>query len=231
MEHQQRLLISTAAIGTPLAAYLVIGNFTAAGNTYSLATSLDTLIPFSLGWVLPYIYMYVSSVAPVCAIKDRRLLIRWAAAVALMYVVATPIWVFYPVSVPRAPLLGDDYYSYLLTIIQTLDPPTNCFPSMHVAVATLGALVVRRVDKIVGSILLATVLPIWYSTVAVQQHWVVDGAAGLLLAVCTYLLVYRRVDLPPEARERLPRVVHLAWVALLVSALAGLYGMWLLGIH
>ena len=148
-----------------------------------------------------------------------------------MYIVATPIWVFYPVSVPRVPLPGDDYYSYLLTIIQTLDPPTNCFPSMHVAVATLGALVVRRVDKIVGSILLATVLPIWYSTVAVQQHWIVDGAAGLLLAVCTYLLVYRRVDLPPEARERLPRVAHLAWVALLVSALAGLYGMWLLGIH
>mgnify|MGYP003662099408 CR=1 FL=1 len=175
--------------------------------------------------------MYVSSVAPVCAIKDRRLLIRWAAAVALMYVVATPIWVFYPVSVPRAPLLGDDYYSYLLTIIQTLDPPTNCFPSMHVAVATLGALVVRRVDKIVGSILLATVLPIWYSTVAVQQHWVVDGAAGLLLAVCTYLLVYRGTGLLPETRERLPRVAHLAWVALLLSALIGLRLMWALGIH
>ena len=229
MEHQERLLISTAAIGTPLAAYLVIGNFTAAGNTYSLATSLDTLIPFSLGWVLPYIYMYVSSVAPVCAIKDRRLLIRWAAAVALMYVVATPIWVFYPVSVPRAALLGDDYYSYLLTIIQTLDPPTNCFPSMHVAVATLGGLVVRRVDKIVGSILLATVLPIWYSTVAVQQHWVIDGAAGLLLAFGSYLVIYKWADLPSASSMRLPRVLHLAWLALLGGALLALWTMWALG--
>jgi len=231
LEHQQRLLISTAAIGTPLAAYLVIGNYTAAGTSYQLATTFDALVPFSLGWVLPYIYMYVSSVAPVCAIKDRRLLIRWAAAVALMYVVATPIWVFYPVSVPRAPLLGYDYYSYLLTIIQTLDPPTNCFPSMHVAVATLGALVVHRVDKIVGSILLATVVPIWYSTVAVQQHWVVDGAAGLLLAVGSYIVIYRVADLPPESFERLPRVMHLAWVALLVGALVGLRLIWALGIH
>lgn len=230
MEHQQRLLISTAAIGTPLAAYLVIGNYTAAGHSHYLSTGLDSLVPLSLVWVLPYIYMYVSSVAPACAIADRRLLIRWAAAVALMYIIAAPIWVFYPVSVPRAALLGDDYYSYLLGIIQILDPPTNCFPSMHVAVATLGALVVRRVDKIIGTILLTTVFPIWYSTVAVQQHWVVDGAAGLLLGVGAYVGVYKISSLPVDSSDRLPRIAHLAWVGLLVISLFVLRGMWSLEI-
>lgn len=231
MEHQQRLLISIAAIGTPLAVYLVIGNHTVTGNTYQLATTFDALVPFSLAWILPYIYMYVASVAPVCAVKDRRLLIRWAVAVGIMYVVAAPIWVFYPVSVPREPLLGNDYYSYLLTIIQTLDPPTNCFPSMHVAVATLGALVVHRVDKIVGSILLATVPAIWYSTVAVQQHWIVDGGAGLILASCAYFIVYKNADKTIESHERLPRVAHLLWLSLLTGALVGFYIMWALENH
>ena len=175
--------------------------------------------------------MYVSSVAPACAIADRRLLIRWAAAVALMYIVAAPIWVLYPVSVPRADLLGNDYYSYLLGIIQILDPPTNCFPSMHVAVATLGALVVYRVDKIIGTVLLATVLPIWYSTVAVRQHWAVDGAAGLLLGATAYCVVYKMMVVPPVASDRLPRVAHLAWVGLLFISLLVLYGMWALGIQ
>ena len=231
MEHQQRLLISASAIVTPLAAYLVVGNLTATGTTYQLTGELDSLIPFCLPWVIPYIYMYVSSVAPACAIADRRLLVRWALAVTLMYAIAIPIWVLYPVTVPRVAVLGSDYYSYLLRLIQTLDPPTNCFPSMHVAVATLGALVVRRVDKIVGTILLATVLPIWYSTVAVQQHWVVDGGAGLLLGVSSYLIVYGKIELPAEAFERLPRSAHLVWVGVLIIALMVLRVMWSLRIH
>lgn len=230
MRIEERVGISAAAIGIPLSAYLLIGNQTALGEAYTLATTADSFIPFGAVWVVPYIYMYISASAPAFAVEDRRVLIRWAATVALMYMLAAPIWIMYPVTVPRPIHLGEDYFSYLLNLIQALDPPTNCFPSMHVAVATVAGLVVRRVDKTIGTILLLSVLPIWYSTVAVGQHWIVDGGAGLVLALSSFTIVYGWKPLPISAFERIPRFAHLMWLGLLLSALASLSLMWKLGL-
>ena len=167
--------------------------------------------------------MYVMSMAPAFAIEDRRLLKRWMITVATMYVVATPIWILYPVEVPREYLPPVDYYSYLIFLIQSVDPSTNCFPSMHVAVATVAGLVIWRIDKIVGTLLLLSAFPIWYSTVAVGQHWIVDGAAGFILAWCSYMIVFYINPLPKTAFTKMPRVGHLLWIGFLILSLAALW--------
>jgi len=230
LQIEERFGIAIAAVGVPLAAYLLIGYFTAGGQTYTLVTWYDSLVPLAPAWVIPYIYMYISAAAPAFAVEDVRVLKRWALTVALMYLLAAPIWIFYPVAVPRTFHGGEDYFSYLLGLIQALDPPTNCFPSMHVAVATVAALVVRRVDRLVGTILLGSVFPIWYSTVAVGQHWIVDGAAGLALALVAYGVVYKINPLPVGAFGGVPRYAHLLWAGVLFFALVGLGGMWMIGI-
>ena len=70
---------------------------------------------------------------------------------------------------------------------------------MHVAVATLSGLLIRDVDKPVGSALLMLMPFIWYATMALDQHWLLDGLVGFLFAVSSYL-VTRRPSLCPRRR-------------------------------
>lgn len=55
-----------------------------------------------------------------------------------------------PVTVPRQSVPVTGYWTFALDILRSIDPPVNCLPSMHVAVATLAGLLIRRADGLVG---------------------------------------------------------------------------------
>jgi membrane-associated phospholipid phosphatase len=67
-----------------------------------------------------------------------------------------------------------------------IDPPFNTFPSLHVSLATLATLVVWQHNPRLGRwmALGATVLTL--STFLVKQHFIIDAAGGVAVAVLWY---------------------------------------------
>ncbi len=210
--------------------YLWVGRWMA-GRTdvtlHQLPTFIDAWAPFWPSWTVIYLWMMPQAIAPASVITDRVVLLRSFAAYLTMYAVGMCFWVGYPVTVPRTPVPVEDLFTYGVAFMRWADPPVNCFPSMHVADATLAALVVWRHDRLVGRALLAATPLVWWSTITLDQHWFVDGLAGLLLAIAADRLWLAR--LPAERFRRLPRAWHLTWIGLFVAAFLAIASGWWLG--
>lgn len=172
--------------------YGSIGVMTASAGADArvLPLPIDAWVPLTPVATLAYVALYPLVLTPLFLAEDRRLLVRGAAAYLLMVAISAPVWVLMPVTVPRAPVPVEDLYTWGLWVIRAVDPPTNCFPSMHVAESFCAAFVVGRCDKRIGRGMLGLAMLIWWSTMAVDQHWFVDGAAGLLVAVLVDQVVF-----------------------------------------
>jgi membrane-associated phospholipid phosphatase len=197
-----------------------------------LPTWIDDAVPFTPFGVLPYAWIFPQAIAPLAFIQDRRVLARTALAYVLMISVGIPFWVFLAVTVPRVPLVGDDLWTWGVGVVRWVDPPTNCFPSMHVAESFLSALLVRRLDRPMGNLLLGLAFAVWWSTVAIGQHWFLDGVAGAFLAVAANHLVFAIRPLPTEVwrseggRARFGWIAAVFGVAVLAAAAVWASGQW-----
>ncbi|WNG57717.1 phosphatase PAP2 family protein [Archangium gephyra] len=78
--------------------------------------------------------------------------------------------------------------------------PASCLPNLHVAAAFVSAFAV--VGERRAPLLVAWAALIWGSTLTTRQHYVVDGVAGLLLALAVWALFYAR----PKDREQRVRL-------------------------
>jgi membrane-associated phospholipid phosphatase len=93
-------------------------------------------------------------------------------------------FVFFPVAIPQAwreHPLDHGMSGQLLQIVRRLDAPSNCFPSMHVSVATLTALHLVRICPATGPWIAAFPILVAVSAVYVKQHFVSDLLPGALL--------------------------------------------------
>ena len=207
--------------------YGAVGVYTARGPFYQLETALDRAVPMTPAWVLVYLMIFFQAAAPLASVRDTRVLRRAIGAYLTLYATALPLWLWFPVTVPRPPLPITDLWTYGVALTRFIDPPSNCMPSMHVALSVMAALVVRRIDVVMGRVLLASAALVTWSTVALEQHWVADGLVAILLALIADHLWFRRSPLPPEALSRLPRVWHATWIGTYaVVALVLMSGWW-----
>lgn len=225
----ERVLLTLSFMLGLMALYLVIGWLHADDpGSLLLPTRIDDWVPFSLAWLPLYLFMLPMSWAPACTFVDRRCLKRWIYSALLMYLPAAPLWIWWPVTVPRDPVEIEGYWTFTLWLMRGLDPPVNCLPSMHVAVATLAGLLIRRADPVVGRRLLVLMPFIWYSTMALDQHWFVDGLVGMLLAVVVEQITHRWMDIPDSAQVALDRRWHWAWMGPYCAVIGGVWIYWLL---
>jgi len=217
------ILLSLMLVVTGI--YLLVGVLATESPVYYTADlPFDHLIKLSAPWLIVYFFMYFQILAPASAVKDQRVLVRMCWAYILMYAVAVPIWLWLPVTVPRDPVRVADFWTYSMNVLRWKDPPVNCLPSMHVAHSAVAALVVRRVDRLMGRVLLFATGLIWWSTLAVGQHWFVDGLLGLILAVGADWLVFDYYrPLPKSAFSRIDRRWHWAWFGFFLFGCAVMY--------
>jgi membrane-associated phospholipid phosphatase len=115
---------------------------------------------------------------------------------------------------PRDPVVVTDLFSWGLALMRSLDPPTNCFPSMHVAESWFAAFLVLRCDRSRGRVMVVGALLSWWSTMAVDQRWFLDGLAGLSVALIADTVAFRLRPLPAQALRAGPRRRPI-WVVLL----------------
>ncbi len=211
-----------------LGVYLAVGRSTSPIPGSTLETLVDRAVPLSPAWVFVYAAVYLQVLAPVCTLTHPRVLDRTILGFLSIYLVAVPIWWFWPFSAPiREPLVLSDVSSYVLGMVRAIDPVTNCFPSMHVAFATLAALVVVRHDPPIGKILFLTTALISASTLLVEQHWLADCVLGAALAVIADRIWLSRLE--KSCFAPLPRAWHSVWVGLYLTLALGLMSSWWLG--
>lgn len=143
----------------------------------------DRWIGFSPGWVWVYQSVYLMLPAAWLA-QTREQLWRYAAGFILVTSIAFACFLVWPVTGPRpddASLSGGGLYSLLVRY----DRPTNCLPSLHVALAVYSVLFAVRILRI-ASVQVMSLLAIWTlliacSTLATRQHYFLDLPPGVLL--------------------------------------------------
>lgn len=200
-----------------------LGVFAAWPAFYFLASQLGQLTPpmvfdFAIDDRIPmmtqlspiYVTIYWFFIMPALYGRGREHFWPLLKAYATLMVVCSAVFILLPVAFPREPLpirhLGD----WALAIVRGLDPPTNCFPSSHCAVAILSALALRTMHPPGHLPGLALALSICVATVLTKQHYVVDSLAGMLLGLGVYLYFFQ-----PLVRQRLQEALRgtaRAWV-------------------
>lgn len=168
-----------------------------AGRAVTLpATWLDGRVGVSDAALLPYasLWLYVS-LAPAFAAHAGALRAQAKGAAAIAGLGLAIFWIFPTVT----PAFGVDWTQYpLLQLLKNSDAGGNAFPSLHVAFASYGALLLASQLASLGA-------PRWvrglnwlwcaaivYSTLATRQHVVVDVLGGLALTRIALCLAWRR---------------------------------------
>ncbi len=220
------LVVMLPAVAT---VYGSVGVWSVGRPMHTLGSALDAAVPMQPTWILVYLLIFFQALAPLATLSDRRALNRAAGAYLTLFALGLPFWVWFPVTVPRTPLPITDVWTYGVALCRYIDPPTNCMPSMHVALAMMAALVVRRHDRLIGTVLLVGGALITWSTVAVDQHWVADGVVAIAFTLFADRAWFALRPLPADALAPLPRGWHATWILAYVAVTLFLMSGWWFG--
>ena len=119
-------------------------------------------------------------------------------SMAIATLIACIIFIYYPTLMYREPL-SDSPADSARALLYLIDLPTNCFPSLHVALSTLAAFFMCKQSKMWGIFAVIWACLIAISTMTVKQHYFADVIGGALLAVVALLAVRGLLRQPVKA--------------------------------
>ncbi len=220
-------------VGTVMAFYLIyiaLNQWTITLPSYDLTMGIDEATPLRPGWIIVYAGIFMAASMPGFVVGHRSLLKRTAIAYVLIESIAFVTFVLFPVKMTLRPesIPIDSFFSWGVMLCYTLDQPSTCFPSLHVATSIMGALIVNKVDPKLGRPLLVLAILISASTMLVKQHFFADVIGGLILAGAVYRGVFGSIDIEqiPETERCLPRWISSMWIGVNFAALAAMYGLY-----
>jgi hypothetical protein len=183
------------------------------GVVYSLVTTIDDRIPFIRYFILPYNLWYpfiLVSLFYLC-FKDRKTFYKTVIAIDIGLIICYAIYIVFQTTVERPELAGGDIFTRLVAFTYAMDPPYNCFPSIHVLTSYLVIKAYLRGEissKFIRSIIHISGTTIIISTLFVKQHVILDIAGAVILGDIT-LYISRFID-----EERI-----IGWIKKLYSSL------------
>ena len=141
--------------------------------------------------------------------RDRSAFVRYTTALVAVGLVAYSLFLLLPSAPPWlaaqhgmihgltrvfTETLPDPVEPYL----QALNPdPVAAIPSLHAAIPLLGFFSLRRTLPRFSLVLLAWSVTVWFCVVYLGEHYVLDVAAGILLAVVLWRLLERSWQAQP----------------------------------
>lgn len=158
---------------------------------HTFTFELDERIPFSPAWSWVYSCLYYPAILYLNVVAESPgQFNRMAFSFIVLLAVQMLCFATYPVATPQHWRDRADEYSVsvrFLRFVRHFDGPTNCFPSMHVSVATLTSLYLL---PHIGPSAFAFPMIIALSCVLTKQHYLIDlpfGAAlgGLVYWMCS----------------------------------------------
>ena len=160
-----------------------------------MTTAFDEWVPLNPPWVVVYAMIYPTEILPLFVVKDPLVFRRVMVAYTALELVAMGVFLLCPVHMtirpPLVSIAGHDFFSWGLRVVYWADHPTCCFPSLHVATATLAALSCWRVNRRTGIGVGIVALLISASTMLIKQHFVYDVVVGGGLAFASYWIWVR----------------------------------------
>ncbi len=140
-----------------------------------------------------WVFAFITYLAPILPLvkDDRATLRQYAIAIMINYIILTPFYFLFPVSVtgshPEAGMTPQLYVStYWGKMVTSVDPLNNDFPSGHVSLSVTTLLVFayagvqyRRFTFFLAGACAAIIFSVLYLGI----HWPADVFAGFLLAV------------------------------------------------
>jgi len=156
----------------------------------------DNSIQLRPRWVWIYSGIYYPAIGVVVlSVRDLRHFNYMAFSYLMLLGLHILVFLVFPVEVPL------DWRSYestipspsqrFLTFVQAFDARSNCFPSMHVSVATLTALHTARNLGCSLALPALFVVLICASCILTKQHYIMDLPAGLITGWLAFLLFLR----------------------------------------
>jgi membrane-associated phospholipid phosphatase len=207
--------------------YFVIAIFTRGRPSYRPELPLDRAIPLEPSWMLVYGSLYVFVIVlPLLVVRDRALIRRAMQAYLLVMLLSYAVFLVYPTSIARIePRIGDGFGAWTLAALYSMDPPVNCFPSLHVAYAFVSAFACLRVHRGLGIAAVAWAALIGISTLFTKQHYVADVFAGFAVACLSYAVFLRGAMVAERDRLRAPRrgLTALGVLVLMIAGFAVAY--------
>ncbi len=186
-----RIAIALGVLAFDAIGYNLVGFNTDHARTHSLRLPVDDRIPFWPWTVYLYSWVYTSMLYPLFVVRCPTLFRRTAEAYVLTIGISLAIFAIFPVSsVGLRPDLSNldlsVFHNWGVALTYFVDPPTNLFPSLHMSVATLAALVAWKARPLYGWLAAPVVLAVALSITTMKQHFVLDGLGAVLVATFAY---------------------------------------------
>ncbi|MFT5873990.1 MAG: membrane-associated phospholipid phosphatase [Clostridium sp.] len=157
------------------------------GNSNSVFTFVDKLIPFNKYFILPYVswYIFIAVFSAILCVLDKKRYFKLLISINIGMLLCYIIYYFYPTYVPRPMITETDFFSNLVLNLYAADNPYNCFPSIHVLNSVLITLYIyesEKVYKLTKVICVIVATSIILSTMFIKQHYFADVVAGIIFA-------------------------------------------------
>lgn len=219
--------VPAIALALIIPVYHVIVMINRGRTVFTPELALDRVIPLQPIWMLAYGSVWIFAFLPVFIVRQPALTRRTMLAALSVIIISYVGFLAYPTVLPRPEMVGEGFFEKSLEVNYSLDPPYNCFPSLHVAWAFVAALSSYRVHSGVGAVALIWAAIIGLSTLFTKQHYVVDVIAGIGIAYAAYVVFlrgYPREAIGEADRRMAPkRALRAVWLYSAIIAILWAY--------
>jgi membrane-associated phospholipid phosphatase len=183
IDRKRKWLAFAAGYVAFCALYMLTGRVHLGSATPLPPWAVDRFIPF-IGWtVWVYHTQFFFLLFGVRALKTTANISRTLYSMGLASALSFCAFFLYPTTLPRPPVEAQGLTARAFQLLYSIDADSNCFPSLHVALACLAAAGVARERA-----RLAVYAVIWaglicVSTMTTKQHYFADVIAGLCIAL------------------------------------------------
>ncbi len=222
-----RVTASMVALVLVVPLYIFIADVIPQHAPHVPALPLDHLVPLEPVWTLLYAALYLFVIMlPVFVVRQEEQIRRTVRAYLFIWITAFAVFLAYPTMASRPlKVIGEGFAVWSLRLLYSLDPPYNCFPSLHVAHSFVSALTCYRVHRGVGIAAGIAASLIGISTLFTRQHYIADVIAGTFLAFVAYFVFLRgyRRDGVPDLERRLAPVLAAGIIGFIGIVLGGFW--------
>jgi membrane-associated phospholipid phosphatase len=195
------LALTTLAALTFHALLYFLANHYPFGDVRQLElTALDLAMPFWPWTVFLYLSDYALIIVAFQGCRTRASADRFLVTELVVIGLATLVHWGFPVSFPRELYPLPDGLAAApaeaMRLLRVFDAQTSCLPSLHVAGAVLGPLLIRREQPRAFPWLMSWAAVVCLSTLTTKQHYLFDVMAGIALASLAYLVANRVRPIP-----------------------------------